>query len=99
MNWKQFVEIENVRSEQKEINAGVAQGSKLSASLFLIYINRILKLPLKSKAQFYADDGLLIFEANSFNDLEAKMLHDLELVHNWLDQYQLKMDIKQNANN
>lgn len=50
MNKKQFVEIESVRSEMKSIKSGVPQGAELSASLFLIYINRIPKLPLKSKA-------------------------------------------------
>lgn len=54
---KQFVQIKEFKSSIKTIKTGVPQGSKLAATLFLIYINNIFKLELKGTPQFYADDG------------------------------------------
>lgn len=65
LNRKQATVINRKISNFKTVRNGVPQGSKLSATLFLIYINEILNLHLNSIAQFYADDGLMIFIADS----------------------------------
>lgn len=50
---KQFVHINNVKSETLNVKCGVPQGSKLASQFFIIIINSIFKLTLKGKAQFW----------------------------------------------
>lgn len=64
----------------KNVLIGGSQGSKLAATLFIRFINGISKLLLKSIPQFYADDGLFIFNSNKFKDHQTDMNHNLELI-------------------
>lgn len=84
--------VNRALSDPGTIKNGVPQGAKLSATLFLIYINGIMKLTLKSKIQLYADDGLMIFSADSFEELVNDMTQDVEKIQNWCDNNQLKMN-------
>lgn len=65
--------MNDVLSEVGTVKVGVPQGSKLAATLFIIYINGIFNLKLKSKSQFCADDGLFKFIANKFDQLIEDM--------------------------
>ena len=52
------VSIDGSTSESKLINAGVPQGSVLSPTLFLIYINELLKIT-NNRLESFADDSSL----------------------------------------
>ena len=53
---QQYVFYNQIASEKKPINIGVPQGSILAPTLFLVFINDMLNLPLSSTAYAYADD-------------------------------------------
>jgi Reverse transcriptase (RNA-dependent DNA polymerase) len=68
---------------------GVLQGSSLSALLFLININYILKLPLRCHLQLYTDDAILIYSNNNFHQMQRDMEDDLNTIYNWFYSNQL----------
>lgn len=94
MQRKQFVQINNSKSNIKTCKSGVPQGSKIAATLFIIYINGIFKLKLKSQMQFYADDGAFIFKARNIDQLIHEVQHDLMLIEEWLKSNKLKLNLK-----
>lgn len=60
-NRRQFVVINNLQSDTELINYGVPQGSILGPTLFLLYINDIVNIPLTSDIVLYADDTNVFF--------------------------------------
>lgn len=93
MGRTQFVKVNGVTSDIENVAIGVPQGSKLAATLFLIFINGIFRLKLRSIPQFYADDGLFKFVANSFNQLIENMNHDINLIDQWFKENHLKLNV------
>jgi hypothetical protein len=61
---------QHAQSATKTITHGIPQGSTLSTTLFLLYINDIIKTTPKSKVFTYADDTTLIITADNTNDLQ-----------------------------
>ena len=58
-NRKHFTEIAKTTSSSLNLSIGVPQGSSLEPLFFLIYINDISLLQLRSKLILYADDLVL----------------------------------------
>lgn len=77
-NRVQSVSIDEILSEEKKTNVGVAQGSKLGPLLFIIYMNDIFELKLNGKLQLYANDVSLTYIANEPNSLYKMINEDLE---------------------
>ena len=78
MNRKQCVEVNGKQSHTCEIKVGVPQGSKLAATLFLIYINDIFNLNLTGIEQFYADDGMFKYVGDSIEEIIENIKADLK---------------------
>lgn len=93
-NRKQYVQIESNQSKYDNIEIGIPQGAKLAATLFIIYINGILKMKLKSIPQFYADDGLFIAHGKNYNELIENINYDIKIIHEWFNDNHLKLNIK-----
>lgn len=92
-NRQQFVQLDGKKSDMKNVKIGVPQGSKLASILFIIFLNNIFNLNLKSIPFFYADDGLLIFKADSYQELMDQITHDMHLVQKWFSEHFLKLNI------
>lgn len=60
-------------SSFRNINVGVAQGSKLGPLHFIIYINDLLKLHFVSQLVLYADDAALIYSLDSAETIQDAM--------------------------
>ena len=76
-------------SDVQEVTSGVPQGSVLGPTLFLIFINDLLDLDIKSKIYLFADDVKLYNLSCNHNDL----LTDLDLIYYWSEKWQLKMSL------
>lgn len=58
---KQRVKIGSCLSDPLPVKAGVPQGSVISATLFLIFINDLLEMNLNGKPSAFADDVALFY--------------------------------------
>lgn len=91
----QAVRIENTVSQQNSVNFGVPQGSILGPTLFLIYINQLCDMDLKSgNIVTYADDTVIMFQNRTWEKLEETANHGLEKISNWLRQNLLTINIQ-----
>lgn len=94
LNRQQFVQINKVKSEMIEVHTGVPQGSKLAATLFIIYINSIFKLKLKGTPQFFADDGTFLYEADTYQEIKENIKTDLQMINQWCNIHLLKINLE-----
>jgi Reverse transcriptase (RNA-dependent DNA polymerase) len=91
-NRQQFVRIGHVDGSILENDCGVPQGSILR--LFIIYVNEIFDLNLLGNLQLYADDAVLTYHENSYDDLYVAMSSDLRTLNTWFTKNQLTLNAK-----
>ena len=68
---EQSTHTQHAQSTMQTITHGIPQGSTLSTTFFLLYINNIIKTVTQSTVYTYADDTTLIITADTVADLEA----------------------------
>ena len=71
-------------SGEEPYNVGVPQGSVLGPLLFIIFMNDLSYLKLKSKSVLYADDTTIYFSSTNIDDLLATLSSDLVIINDWL---------------
>ena len=79
-NRKQSLHTQHAQSSTQTITHGIPQGSTLSTTFFLLYINNIIRTVPNSKVYTYADDTTLIVTAATQQDLQTlaqSELHNL----------------------
>lgn len=81
----QVVTANGIYSDEKEVNVGVPQGSKLSNILFSIYVNDIVTLDDDAFFVLYADDTSITIESDSLESLIAKANEVLSKVDDWIN--------------
>jgi len=92
-NRKQKVKVNGIYSFEMTANNGVPQGSKISNTLFIIYINDIVKV-VDCKVLMYADDTLLSVSAKSSCEAIEKMNFELNKLQDWLRFNKISLNTK-----
>ena len=59
------MQINNVTSDSVPLSYGIQQGGTLGPTLFLMYINELTNLNTGGKIVTFADDTVLLFNANT----------------------------------
>ena len=83
----QLVKFNGFKSDVLLVTSGVPQGTILGPILFNIFINGVLKLPLKNKLTAYADDLKL------FGIPELSMTEDLFKIITWLIEHGMSINV------
>lgn len=76
------------------MKAGVPQGSRLSTTLFLLFINDIFQLKTHGSLSLYADDVALSYRAKQEPSIVEMMNEDLATLQEWFTSNKLSMNVK-----
>ena len=87
-NRKQYTTVKGTNSDKDTVSSGVPQGSVLGPLFFLLYINDLPKAT-NLKTWLFADDAVLVAEANNLKTLENFMNAETEMLNEWLISNQL----------
>lgn len=91
---RQVVKVGENSSDQMPISFGVPQGSILGPTLFLIYVNDILKLQMHgAEVICYADDTAILFHGKTWEDTFNITECGLSDVGAWLDSNLLTLNV------
>ena len=90
---KQFVSLNGVDSNLKNISCGVPQGSILGPLLFLLYINDLPNISSKLKFFLFADDINIYFESKDLRNIEKIINIELKKFYEWLCINRLSLNI------
>ena len=78
-------------STEKNVNAGVLQGSILGSLLFLIYINDLTE-GRSSNAKLFADDTSLFSVIHDIQTPANSLSKDLEKINNWDNKWKMNFN-------
>jgi len=90
---QQYVELENLPSDRKDISCGVPQGSILGPLLFLIYINDMHTCSKILKFFLFADDTTLLLSSEDIDSLIITINTELANLADWLALNKLSLNV------
>ena len=89
---KQYVKIGNHKSELRQINCGVPQGSVLGPLLFILYINDLHKACNIGNLRIFADDTTVFFKCININDITSKGTQVMTHLNEWFKDNKLTLN-------
>lgn len=90
----QFVKIADHLSDPRTVECGVPQGTVLGPLLFTMYINGLLTLDTVGNITSFADDTVVFYVGDTWNELKSIAEHDLGNIKTWFDQKLLSINFK-----
>jgi hypothetical protein len=89
----QVVSLNNVLSDERNVDYGIIQRSTLGPLLFLIYINNIDKLAISGEIFLFSDDTAVIFKGLNWDEVFKKASSELRVLRDWFTENVLSMNI------
>ena len=90
-NRKQVVVVDGIKSEMKDIGAGVPQGSRLGPLLWILYVNDIVE-SLESEVLLFADDTCLFASARDPAQTADILNRDLTKISEWATRWKVSFN-------
>ena len=90
-NRRQYVLVDNHKSEPEEVLSGVPQGTVLGPVLFILYINDLVTVIKHSYCMIFADDSKLIKMIESLEDRDL-LEEDLQAVIEWAARNKMELN-------
>jgi hypothetical protein len=94
---KQFVKFNNIISSELPLSMSIPQGTILGPVLFSMFINDMSELELIGILFLNADDGTIVICGKDLSELEKNILHDLNLIRNWLKNNKLLLNVRNSS--
>lgn len=91
---KQQTKIQNILSKKETISCGVPQGTVLRPLLFNIYLNNLFSIRTQGSIISFADDTVIFYERNTWDDLKNKIETDFGNIKKWFDNRLLSINFK-----
>ena len=92
-NRKQYVQINETKSDLWDINCGVPQGSILGPLLFLLYINDLPKASNTLQSILFADDTTLFYSGKNLKEVIEVVNTELIKIKHWFDSNKLVLNV------
>ena len=92
-NRKQFVNYKDTKSDIRNVDCGVPQGSVLGPLLFIIYTNDLPRAIKYSKCILFADDTTLFYCTKHRNELYNNISMDLNALSDWFKANKLSLNV------
>lgn len=92
-NRKQYVEIQNNKSQLLQVTCGVPQGSVLGPLLFNLYINNICEVSQIVETILFADDTNLLCCGENLEKLLDTMEKEVSRMKIWFDENKLTLNL------
>lgn len=92
-NRSQFVEIDNIKSNNCNITCGVPQGSVLGPILFLLYVNDIVSVSQLLRCILLADDTTLFYSGKNIKDVLQIVENEFQKIMKWFNANRLSLNI------
>lgn len=92
-NRKQYVEIQNNKSQLLQVTCGVPQGSVLGPLLFNLYINNICEVSQIVETILFADDTNLLCCGENLEKLLETMEKEVSRMKIWFDENKLTLNL------
>lgn len=92
-NRKQYVEIQNNKSQLLQVICGVPQGSVLGPLLFNLYINNICEVSQIVETILFADDTNLLCCGENLEKLLDTMEKEVSRMKIWFDENKLTLNL------
>ena len=89
---QQLTQINNTVSDHKSVPFGIPQGSILGPTLFIMYINDVVKEIKNCSCYLYADD-MVIYTLLDYVNRLANLQQDLDRVFQWCKKNKLTINI------
>ena len=79
------------------VRGGIPQGSALGPLLILVYVNDMPSLVHHGNLLQFADDTTLICSGDTCEEVEKKLLHDLELISKWISLSKMWLNVNKSS--
>ena len=96
-NRQQYTVANGVKSELRQVEYGVPQGSVLGPLLFLIYVNDISASTGNNKLRLFADDSNVFVIAKDPATLKTNMIQVILNLCEWFNANKLTINMKKTA--
>ena len=80
-------------SKPRKTVYGVPQGTVLGPTLFILYINDLVKIVQKCKIQLFADDTVIYVMGNNAQEIQDTLNFEINKVYEWLNNNCLQLNI------